>query len=85
MWAVDHDDRAVGACRQAVDANLVQAGAEGVDQAGGQVGCNWPGELGAVTQETKGQFEGVLAPDPDRQAPAALRLQEHDDMVVLAS
>jgi hypothetical protein len=33
---------------------------------------------------TKGQFEGVLAPDPDRQAPAALRLQEHDDMVVLA-
>jgi hypothetical protein len=28
--------------------------------------------------------EGVLAPDPDRQAPAALRLQEHDDVVVLA-
>jgi hypothetical protein len=37
-----------------------------------------------VAEEAKGEFEGVVGPDPDRQAPTALGLLEHDDVVVLA-
>jgi hypothetical protein len=37
-----------------------------------------------MAQGAKGEFDGVLAPDPDRQAPVTSRLLEQDDVVVLA-
>jgi hypothetical protein len=54
-----------------------------LDKSGAEVGAERPGELGAVAQEAEGEFDGVLAPDPDRQASIALALLEQDDVVVL--
>jgi hypothetical protein len=48
LWAVDHDDRVVGAFAEAVDADLAQAATEGLDQASGQVGTERSRELRAV-------------------------------------
>ena len=84
MWAVDHDDRVVGAFSEAVDADLAQVAAEGLDQPGGQVGGERSGKLGAVAQEAEGDLDGGLLPDSDRQAPAAVGLLEQDDVVVSA-
>ena len=76
LWAVDHDDRVVGAFGEAVDADLAQAATEGVDEAGAQVGAERSGKSGAVAEEAKGDLYGGLLADPDRQAPAALGLLE---------
>ena len=51
VGAVHHDGRVVDASAEAVDADLAQVAAEGLDQACGEVGAEWPRELGAVAQE----------------------------------
>jgi len=84
LWAVDHDDRVVGAFGEAVDADLAQAATEGVDEAGAQVGAERSGKSGAMAEEAKGDLYGGLLADPDRQAPAALGLLEEDDVLVSA-
>jgi hypothetical protein len=67
-----------------VVADLAQAAAEGVDEAGAQVGAERSGKSGAVAEEAKGDLYGGLLADPDRQAPAALGLLEEDDVLVSA-
>ena len=37
-----------------------------------------------MAQEAEGKFDGVLLPDPDRQAPAAFALLEQDDVAFSA-
>jgi hypothetical protein len=80
LWPVDDDDRVVGAFAEAVDADLAHGAAEGLDQVGGEVGAEWPDELGAVAEKAEGDLDGGLVPDEDRQAPPALGLLEQDDV-----
>jgi hypothetical protein len=82
--AVDLDDRVVGALGEAVDADLANGAAQGLNQVGAQVGAERPGELRAVAEEAKGKLKGVLMSDPDWQASVAAGLLEQDDVVVLA-
>jgi hypothetical protein len=58
--------------------------AEGLYQAGGQVGRERSSELRGVAQEAKRELHGMLTSDEDRQPATALRLLEQDDAVVLA-
>jgi hypothetical protein len=61
LGAVDHDDRVVGAFAQAVDTDLSNGAAEGLDESGAEVGAERPGELGAVAQEAQGEMAASFA------------------------
>jgi hypothetical protein len=75
LWSIHFDDGVVGALSEAVDADLAQVAAEGLDQPGGQVGGE-RSSMRAVAQEAEGDLDGGLLPDSDRQASAAVGFLE---------